>query len=100
MMRLHRIRRDERRSGERDGCSRQAAPGDAVIHILATLRDDAGNAVAGLERDQVWHGEAYPPDRFAADAGLLDGVRLLGSGSVSDMIGARPALAEALFLQD
>jgi acetylornithine deacetylase/succinyl-diaminopimelate desuccinylase-like protein len=65
----------------------------ALVHMLATLRDNAGNTtIAGLENTQTWHGEDYPPERFRADAGLLDGVSLLGDGTVSDMIWARPAL--------
>jgi len=65
----------------------------ALIRILASLRDEAGNTtIAGLDSSQVWSGEPYPPDRFRADAGVLDGVSLLGDGSVSDMIWARPSV--------
>ena len=65
----------------------------ALIHMLATLRDDAGNTtITGLDNTQTWRGEHYPADRFRRDAGLLDGVSLLGDGSVSDMIWARPAV--------
>ncbi|NKY84188.1 dipeptidase [Nocardia veterana] len=65
----------------------------ALIRVLDTLRDEHGNTtVAGLAADQVWDGVQYPPEQFRVDAGVLDGVDLLGSGSVSDMIWARPAL--------
>jgi acetylornithine deacetylase/succinyl-diaminopimelate desuccinylase-like protein len=65
----------------------------ALIHLLATLRDDAGNTtITGLDNTQTWRGEEYPAERFRADAGLLDGVSLLGDGTVSDMIWARPAV--------
>ncbi|HET6533606.1 MAG TPA: dipeptidase [Actinoplanes sp.] len=65
----------------------------ALVQMLATLRDRAGNTtVNGLDATQTWHGEEYPADRFRADAGLLDGVSLLGDGTVSDMIWARPAI--------
>ncbi|MCA2211492.1 dipeptidase [Jidongwangia harbinensis] len=65
----------------------------ALVQMLATLRDSAGNTtIAGLDNTQTWTGEEYPADRFRADAGLLDGVALLGDGSVSDMIWARPAV--------
>ncbi|GID30886.1 dipeptidase [Paractinoplanes brasiliensis] len=65
----------------------------ALLRMLATLRDDAGNTtVAGLDNTQTWTGAPYPPDQFRADAGLVGGVRLLGDGSVSDMIWARPAV--------
>jgi cysteinylglycine-S-conjugate dipeptidase len=65
----------------------------ALIHMLATLRDDAGNTtITGLDNTQSWHGETYPTEWFRADAGLLDDVALLGDGTVSDMIWARPAV--------
>ncbi|GLW34914.1 dipeptidase [Actinoplanes regularis] len=65
----------------------------ALIQILSTLRDRAGNTtIAGLENEQTWLGAPYPPIQFRADAGLIDEARLLGDGTVSDMIWARPAV--------
>ncbi|WP_436533130.1 dipeptidase [Actinoplanes sp. HUAS TT8] len=65
----------------------------ALIQILASLRDRAGNTtIAGLENEQTWLGAPYPPAQFRADAGLIDEAGLLGDGSVSDMIWARPAV--------
>ena len=65
----------------------------ALIEILASLRDAAGNTViTGLDSTGSWTGEHYPPDQFRTDAGLLDGVQLVGDGSVSDMLWARPAV--------
>ncbi len=65
----------------------------ALIHILATLRDDKGNTtVQGLDNTQTWEGVAYDPKTFRTDANVLDGVDLLGSGTVSDMLWARPAV--------
>jgi cysteinylglycine-S-conjugate dipeptidase len=65
----------------------------ALIHLLATLRDGAGNTtVTGLDNTRTWDGVAWPPGRFRTDAGLLDGVSLLGDGTVSDMVWARPAV--------
>lgn len=65
----------------------------ALVATLATLRDDVGDtAVDGLDSGQTWEGEPYPTEQFRQDAGVLDGVSLLGSGSVSDMLWARPAL--------
>jgi acetylornithine deacetylase/succinyl-diaminopimelate desuccinylase-like protein len=65
----------------------------ALVHILSTLRDTAGNTtIAGLEHDQTWTGEPYPPEQFRSDIGLVDGVGLLGDGTVSDMVWARPAV--------
>jgi cysteinylglycine-S-conjugate dipeptidase len=65
----------------------------ALIHLLATLRDDTGNTtITGLDNTGTWEGEPYPARRFRGDAGLLDGVSLLGDGTVSDMLWARPAV--------
>ena len=46
----------------------------------------------GLDNGQVWTGEVYPEDQFRSDAGVVEGASLLGSGTVSDMLWARPAL--------
>ena len=65
----------------------------ALIAMLATLRDAEGNTtVSGLDNRQVWEGEVYPQDQFRSDAGVVDGASLLGSGTVSDMLWARPSL--------
>jgi acetylornithine deacetylase/succinyl-diaminopimelate desuccinylase-like protein len=65
----------------------------ALIAMLATLRDGRGNTtVSGLDNTQLWSGEPYPSAQFRKDAGVLDAVELLGDGSVSDMLWARPAI--------
>jgi acetylornithine deacetylase/succinyl-diaminopimelate desuccinylase-like protein len=65
----------------------------AVVAMLATLRDSDGNTtITGLDNTQTWTGEVYPPDQFRSDAGLVDGASLIGSGTVSDMLWARPAV--------
>lgn len=65
----------------------------ALIHMLSTLRDEKGNTtVKGLDNTQTWNGEVYDPQQFRTDANVLDGVSLLGDGTVSDMLWARPAV--------
>lgn len=65
----------------------------ALIAILASLRDAAGNTtITGLDASRRWEGAPYPPEQFRSDAGVLDGVALLGDGTVSDMLWARPAV--------
>ncbi|MEQ3553878.1 dipeptidase [Pseudonocardia nematodicida] len=65
----------------------------ALIDILATLHDEHGNTtVRGLDASQTWSGADYPADRFRTDAGVLDGVDLVGTGRVGDLLWARPAL--------
>ena len=65
----------------------------ALVAMLATLRDERGNTtIHGLPNAQVWTGAPYSPEHFERDAGVLDGVSLLGDGTVPDMLWARPAL--------
>ncbi|WP_460366258.1 M20/M25/M40 family metallo-hydrolase [Actinocorallia lasiicapitis] len=65
----------------------------ALVHMLGTLRDAAGNTtIRGLPADQRWDGVQYPVEQFRADAGILDGVSVAGTGTVSDMLWARPAV--------
>src|SRR4051794_21931003 len=65
----------------------------ALVSILASLRDESGETtVRGLRHDQTWSGAPYPIEQFRSDAGMGGGEALLGSGSVSDMLWARPAL--------
>jgi acetylornithine deacetylase/succinyl-diaminopimelate desuccinylase-like protein len=63
-----------------------------LVRLLASLHDDKGNvAVAG-----VYEGTAadvdYSPERVREEAGLLDGVSEIGSGSVPQRLWAKPAI--------
>jgi acetylornithine deacetylase/succinyl-diaminopimelate desuccinylase-like protein len=67
----------------------------ALCRILATLHDEHGDvAVPGLVRGSA---AADGPDltevQFRAEAGVLDGVQLTGTGSVADRLWAAPAVA-------
>lgn len=65
----------------------------ALTRMLATLHDERGNtAIAGLDSNQSWPGIAYPEPQFRADAHMLDGVELIGDGSISEMLWARPSV--------
>lgn len=65
----------------------------ALIAMLAGLRDERGSTtIRGLDANRAWPGEAYPAEQFRVDAGVLDGVALLGDGAVSDTLWARPAV--------
>ncbi len=64
----------------------------AMAKMLATLVDDRGDvAVPGLEA-VAWAGADYPEDEFRADAGVLDGVDLVGRGRLSERLWTRPAV--------
>lgn len=63
----------------------------ALIRILATLRDaDGATTVSGVPGGGRWTGAAYPVARFRSDAGVLDGVGVIGGGEVADALWARP----------
>ena len=65
----------------------------ALIRMLDSLRDpDGGTDIKGLDCYGVWDGVGYDEARFRADAGVLDGVALLGSGTIADRLWARPAV--------
>ncbi|MYX29384.1 M20/M25/M40 family metallo-hydrolase [Streptomyces sp. SID8381] len=65
----------------------------ALIRTLDSLRaEDGSTTVDGLSGDAVWSGLRYDEAQFRADAKVLDGVELIGSGAVADRIWARPAV--------
>jgi acetylornithine deacetylase/succinyl-diaminopimelate desuccinylase-like protein len=64
-----------------------------LIQLLATLHDAEGNvAVEGLVSGPASDLE-YPEERLRAEAGLLDGVRQLGSGTVVERLWTKPAIS-------
>lgn len=65
----------------------------AMIQLLASLRDEHGTTtVDGLTGDTDWDGLQYPEAEFRQDAKVLDGVGLIGTGTVADRIWAHPAV--------
>jgi acetylornithine deacetylase/succinyl-diaminopimelate desuccinylase-like protein len=63
----------------------------ALVTMLSSLRDSSGGTtVRGLDGTQTWAGQPYADEQFRQDAGVLDGVSVLGDGSVADMLWARP----------
>jgi acetylornithine deacetylase/succinyl-diaminopimelate desuccinylase-like protein len=63
-----------------------------LVRLLASLHDDDGNvAVAGLHESTAAAVD-YPASRVRAEAGLLDGVSEIGSGSVPQRLWAKPAI--------
>ncbi|MEV7775531.1 dipeptidase [Kitasatospora sp. NPDC086791] len=65
----------------------------SLVRMLASLHDENGDvAVAGLTADQTWEGVQYPEEQFRADAKVLDGVALTGTGTIADRLWARPSV--------
>ncbi|HEY5834085.1 dipeptidase [Streptomyces sp.] len=65
----------------------------ALIHMLASLRDETGaTTIDGLDGTGEWSGLGYAEEDFRRDAKVLDGVELLGNGTIPDRLWARPAV--------
>jgi acetylornithine deacetylase/succinyl-diaminopimelate desuccinylase-like protein len=66
----------------------------ALARLLATLHDERGDvAVAGLTRGDAADPLDLTEDQLREDAGMLDGVHLIGSGSLTSRLWKAPALS-------
>ena len=64
----------------------------ALCRLLATLHDADGDvAVVGLGSRETAAPD-LPEDQFRADAGVLDGVQLIGTGPLTDRMWNRPSI--------
>ncbi|MCY0903718.1 dipeptidase [Arthrobacter sp. H14-L1] len=64
-----------------------------LARLIATLHDDDGSvAIKGLVAVDDTDVD-YPEDTFRADASVLDGVRLAGTGSLASRLWTKPALS-------
>jgi acetylornithine deacetylase/succinyl-diaminopimelate desuccinylase-like protein len=62
----------------------------ALIRLLATLHDEAGDvAIDGLKSGKASDLE-FDEGRLRAESGLLDGVEVIGTGSLLDRLWAKP----------
>ncbi|MFJ9562142.1 dipeptidase [Streptomyces fuscichromogenes] len=94
-MTMVRIQIDTLRGNLHSGQFGGAAPDAlaALIRVLDSLRaEDGATRVDGLPQEAHWEGLAYDEEQFRRDAKVLDGVGLIGVGSVADRIWARPAV--------
>lgn len=65
----------------------------AASRLIATLHDEQGTvAVAGLTSDPTSQAD-YPEGELRADAGILDGVELAGTGSIASRLWTQPAIS-------
>ncbi len=68
-------------------------PVAGMIHVLGSLNDERGNCtVDGLAAGGTWKGVQYSEEQFRKDATVLDGVGLIGTGTIGDLLWARPAV--------
>lgn len=68
----------------------------ALMRTLDSLRDEEGRTrIDGIDCTGHWHGAGYDPERFASDAGVVQGGELIGhpdAEEVADAVWARPAV--------
>jgi acetylornithine deacetylase/succinyl-diaminopimelate desuccinylase-like protein len=65
----------------------------AMMRLLATLHDENGDvAVEGLHSGPAADVD-YPVDRARAEAGMVDGVEFIGTGSLVQRLWTKPAIA-------
>jgi acetylornithine deacetylase/succinyl-diaminopimelate desuccinylase-like protein len=65
----------------------------ALARLLSTLHQDDGEvAVDGLVGREGASVD-YPEDRFRSEAGMLDGVGLIGRGTITDRIWTKPSIS-------
>ena len=65
----------------------------ALVRLLATLHDDAGNvAVAGLHSGPAADVE-YPEERLRTESGAAPGVEWIGTGSSVERLWTKPAIS-------
>ncbi|MER6267517.1 dipeptidase [Streptomyces sp900105755] len=94
-MAMVRIQIDTLRGNLHSGQFGGAAPDAlaALIRVLDSLRaEDGSTTVDGFAPESRWEGLEYDEEQFRADAKVLDGVGLIGDGSVADRIWSRPAV--------
>jgi len=65
----------------------------ALVRLLATLHDDDGKVVVEGLQEGTWPGADMPEADFRRQAHVLDGVSLIGAGSVADRLWARHAIS-------
>ena len=86
--------RDRMHSGQFGGAAPDALL--SLIRLLATLHDDDGLvAVDGLTSEARWEGRGPDETTFRADAGVLDGVDVLGAAqglNPNDLTISRPSI--------
>ncbi|MGC3995351.1 MAG: M20/M25/M40 family metallo-hydrolase [Propionicimonas sp.] len=65
----------------------------ALIKLLATVAgDDGASAIPGISGFE-WEGADYSEEMLRANAGVLDGVELVGSGPIASRLWSRPSIS-------
>lgn len=64
----------------------------AMAKLLASLVDDAGEVAVEGVRTLAWDGGDLPEDDLRTGADMLDGVSLIGTGSVASRLWSKPSI--------
>ena len=65
----------------------------ALARMISSLHTNEGDvAIEGLKRFE-WEGAQIPEDEFRDESGVLDSVKLTGSGTIADRLLSSPAVA-------
>lgn len=66
----------------------------AMSRLLASLHDDEGNvAIEGLHSEESDEGPDYTEERIRRESGAIDGLELIGSGSIVSRMNTKPAVS-------
>jgi acetylornithine deacetylase/succinyl-diaminopimelate desuccinylase-like protein len=65
----------------------------ALIKMLSTLIDDEGTCLVEGIASGEWEGADYSEEMLRTNAGVLDGVDLVGTGSIASRLWAKPAVS-------
>jgi acetylornithine deacetylase/succinyl-diaminopimelate desuccinylase-like protein len=63
----------------------------SLSRLLATLHDDRGDVAIGGLTAGAWNGVEYDENALREEAGVLDGVEWIGTGSLAERLWTRPA---------
>lgn len=66
----------------------------AMSRLLASLHDDQGDvAIAGLHSEETHGGPDLTEERIRVESGAIEGLELIGSGSIISRLYSRPAVS-------
>ncbi|GAA2677663.1 dipeptidase [Actinoplanes palleronii] len=64
-----------------------------LSRLISTLHDDSGEVAVGGLFGREGASVDYPADRFRLEAGMLDGVSMIGQGTITDRIWTKPSIS-------
>lgn len=65
----------------------------ALVRMLASMHDEHGNVTVPGLTSTTWDGRPVDPDILRDDAGMLDGVQLVGTAPIAERLYTRPAIS-------